>query len=170
MYVSTKRYGHEAGFSICYRQHKADSHCRYLHGYSLAFNFEFQSEILDVRNWVCDFGGFRTLKSFLEDYFDHTLLVAADDPDRSFLEGLNHFYNTEPRALAQVRIVPKTGCEGLADYLFWHINEIWLLENGYGPESGVFCRKVHVQETPNNSAWVEHTPKSWIKFKLDHDL
>ncbi len=154
MYVSTKRYGPEAGFSICYRQYRADSHCRLLHGYALAFEFEFQSPTLDVRNWVCDFGGFRTLKSFLEDYFDHTLLVAYDDPQRNEQE-----YLMQALDIAKVRIVHKTGCEGLAEFLFWYINEVWLRENGY-PDN-VFCRKVRVFETPNNSAWYESTPESW---------
>ena len=154
MYVSTKRYGHEAGYSICYRQYKADSHCRLLHGYSLAFEFEFQSPTLDVRNWVCDFGGFRTLKEFLEDYFDHTLLVAHDDPLRDKQEGLEHIMR-----LARVRIVHKTGCEGISEFLFWYINEVWLRQNGY-PEN-VFCRSVRVFETPNNSAMYESTPENW---------
>lgn len=153
MFVSTKRYGHEAGFSIAYRQHRADSHCRFIHGYSLAFEFEFEAEELDVRNWVCDFGGFRTLKDFLDQYFDHTLLVSQDDPDLEF------FREIGSRGLAQVREVEKTGCEGLSEFLFWYINEMWLGENGYG--ESVFCRRVRVFETPNNSAYVEHTPASW---------
>lgn len=147
MFVSTKRYGHEAGFSIAYRQHRADSHCKFIHGYSLAFEFEFETETLDVRNWVCDFGGFRTLKAFLEEYFDHTLLVAQDDP------ALDAFKELDRLGLAQVREVEKTGCEGLAEYLFKYMNEIWMLDNGYGEH--VRCRKVRVFETPNNSAWVE---------------
>ena len=160
MYVSTKRYGHEAGFSFAYRQHRADSHCRFIHGYSLAFNFEFQSEKLDVRNWVCDFGGFRTLKDFLEEYFDHTLLVATDDPELEF------FKEIDRRGIAVVREIDKTGCEGIAEFLFWYMNEVWLAENGYSTDqTGVFCRKVHVQETPNNGAWVEHTPESWAQWK-----
>ncbi len=154
MYVSTKRYGHEAGFSICYRQHKADSHCKYLHGYSLAFEFEFESPQLDVRNWVCDFGGFKTLKHFLEDYFDHTLLVAEDDPELTMIEGLDAL------GFAQVRIVPKTGCEGLAEFLFWYMNETWLIENGY-KGSEVHCRSVRVFETPSNSAIVEYNKNDW---------
>ncbi len=146
MYVSTKRYGHEAGFSIAYRQHRADSHCRFIHGYSLAFEFEFQSPTLDVRNWVCDFGGFRTLKDFLDEYFDHKLLVSQDDPD------LEMFKEMDRRGLCVVREIEKTGCEGIAELLFWYINEMWLKENGY-PEN-VFCGRVHVFETPNNSAYV----------------
>ena len=163
MYVSTKRYGHEAGFSMAYRQWKADSHCRFIHGYSLAFNFEFQSETLDVRNWVCDFGGFRTLKDFLEQYFDHTLLVTQDDPELEFFREIGN------RGLAQVREVEKTGCEGISDFLFWYMNEIWLHENGY--TDVVFCRKVHVQETPNNSAWVEFPNRDeWEKWRHDNGV
>ena len=156
MYVSTKRYGHEAGYSICYRQFRADSHCRFLHGYSLAFEFEFESPTLDVRNWVCDFGGFKTLKFFLDEYFDHTLLVAEDDPLRSEQERLHTV------GLAQVRIIAKTGCEGIAAFLFEYMNDIWMKENGY-TLSNVFCRKVRVFETPNNSAWVEFTPKDYAE-------
>jgi len=155
MYVSTKRYDHDRGYSIAYRQWRADSHCRFIHGYSLAFDFEFQSETLDVRNWVCDFGGFRTLKDFLDEHFDHTLLVSQDDPE------LEYFREIDARGLAQVREVEATGCEGLSAFLFWYMNEVWLPENGYG--SNVFCRKVHVHETPSNSAWVEHTPESWAR-------
>jgi 6-pyruvoyltetrahydropterin/6-carboxytetrahydropterin synthase len=156
MYVSTKRYGHEAGYSIAYRQHKADSHCRFIHGYSLAFDFEFQSETLDVRNWVCDFGGFSSLKDFLNTHFDHTLLVAQDDPQLETFKLLNRV------GLAQVREVEKTGCEGLADFLFWYMNEEWIPTNGYGTR--VFCRKVRVWETPNNSAMVEWDPAGWAYY------
>ncbi len=147
MYVSGKRYGHDRGYSIAYRQHLADSHCRFIHGYSLAFDFEFESETLDVRNWVCDFGGFRTLKDFLDEHFDHTLLVAQDDPELEF------FKDIDRRGLAQVREVEKTGCEGLAELLFEYMNTIWMKENGYGDR--VFCRSVKVWETPSNWAMFE---------------
>jgi len=153
MYVSTKRYDHTCGYSIAYRQHLADSHCRFIHGYSLAFDFEFESETLDVRNWVCDFGGFRTLKDFLDEHFDHTLLVAQDDPELDF------FKEIDRRGLAQVREVEKTGCEGLAEYLFEYMNDIWMKENGYAYR--VFCRRVRVWETPSNSAMVEFTRNDW---------
>lgn len=159
MFVSTKRYGHEAGYSIAYRQHLADSHCKYIHGYSLAFEFEFESESLDIRNWVCDFGGFSTLKDFLQEHFDHTLLVAQDDPQLDFFKIIGR------RGLAQVREVTKTGCEGLAEFLFEYMNEIWMKENGYGDR--VFCRKVAVHETPTNGAWVEFSRYDWAQKKVE---
>ncbi len=108
-YVSTKRYDHDRGYSIAYRQWRADSHCRFIHGYSLAFDLEFESENVDVRNWVVDFGSLRTFKDFLDEYFDHTLLVSSDDPELEF------FLDLDKRGLAQVREVEKTGCEGLAE-------------------------------------------------------
>ncbi len=155
MYVSTKRYSHERGYSIAYRQWRADSHCRFIHGYSLAFDFEFEAEELDVRNWVCDFGGFSTLRDFLDEYFDHTLLVAQDDPE------LEVFLELNRKGLAQVREVHRTGCEGLAEFLFWWMNENWIKDNGYSDR--VFCRKVRVYETPTNSAWLEFTPETWTE-------
>ena len=159
MYVSTKRYGHELGYSIAYRQHLADSHCRFIHGYSLAFEFEFEAKTLDVRNWVCDFGGFRTLKDFLGDHFDHTLLVSQNDPELDF------FKEMDRRGLAQVREVERTGCEGLSEFLFEYINTIWMKDNGYGDR--VFCRSVRVFETPSNSAMVEFDRHNYALY-LQH--
>lgn len=56
-FFSIKKYGHERGLSAAFRQWRADSHCKFLHGYSLEFEFEFGAHELDERNWVVDFGG-----------------------------------------------------------------------------------------------------------------
>ena len=72
IYKSTKHYGHNIGLSAVFRQPNADhSHCRFLHGYSLAFTFTFACEGLDNKNWAVDFGGLRPIKAWLEDMFDH---------------------------------------------------------------------------------------------------
>lgn len=163
MYVSTKSYDTRNGFSIAYRQWRADSHCQFIHGYALGFEFEFESETVDVRNWVVDFGSLKTLKDFLEDYFDHTLLVAQDDPELEFLKELDR------RGIAEIREVERTGCEGLAYFLFEYVNEIWLPENGY-TNSDVFCRKVRVIETEANSGWVEFTKQGWTKHLAKKDI
>ena len=68
-YESQKRF---AGYSTCFRQWRADSHCKFLHGYALEFKITFAGE-LDQRNWVMDFGGLKDFKLFLEKTFDHTL-------------------------------------------------------------------------------------------------
>ena len=102
-YVSTKTYPNLG--PVCYRQWKAESHCNLLHGYALTFHFEFGANELDVRNWVVDFGGLKDLKYKLEEWFDHTLLLATDDPE---FETLN---NLGKKGLAKVIVVEKTGCE-----------------------------------------------------------
>lgn len=148
-FVSTKTYSSERGFSVAYRQWRADTHCNRLHGYALGFHFEFECDEgdLDARNWVCDFGGFRTLKEKLDDWFDHTCLVAADDPEFDLFEDLHD------KKLIKMVVVDRTGCEGLSKFLADYIREIWIPENGY--EGRVSLRKVEVRETPANSAsWV----------------
>lgn len=78
LYHVTKHYPHSLGLSVAFRQHRADSHCRFIHGYSLAFTFEFCAMELH-NNWVIDFGGLKPLKEWLVETFDHKLLIARDD-------------------------------------------------------------------------------------------
>lgn len=156
MYVSTKNYGHERGYAVAYRQHRAESHCNQIHGYALAFYFEFESLTLDVRNWTVDFGSLKTLKENLLDYyFDHTMLVAKDDPK------LEKFQQMERDGLCKLREFEKVGCEGLSEAIYHYVNDIWIPDNGYGDR--VHCRVVKVSETPTNSAWFE---ESWDEFYL----
>ena len=143
MYQSTKKYDHNAGFSCCFRQWKAQSHCQFLHGYALAFEFVFEAEELDVRNWVVDFGSLKSLKKMLEDNFDHITLVAEDDPNLDwYLEG-------QSRGVLQLVKVPATGCEKVAEMVF-ECTEIWLKDNGYTPR--VHVKSVKVSEHSGNSA------------------
>lgn len=141
-YVSTKTYK-QLG-PVAYRQWRADSHCNQIHGYALSFHFEFESDTLDVRNWVIDFGGLKPLKGLLEDWFDHTLLVAADDPMREELLNLGKL------KLAKITEVERTGCEGIADFLYEYVNTIFL--PNYGEKDRVWCSRVEVRETDANMA------------------
>ena len=118
-YYSTKTYGHNIGLSAVFRQPHADhSHCKYLHGYSLAFKFTFGCSDLDNKNWAVDFGGLKPLKNWLEDTFDHKLLVAQDDPHRDKLEQLGK------DGLADVVIVPGIGCERFAEMAYNKMSDI----------------------------------------------
>lgn len=143
VFRSTKTYGHEIGLSACFRQWRADSHCKLLHGYALAFHFVFEAGELDHRNWVVDFGGLKPLKLMLEQYFDHKLLVAADDPKVETLEQLHKL------GLAEVRVVQKVGCEAFAQ-LGWHLaNNVVRSQNWHPRVSVVSCE---VKEHGANSA------------------
>lgn len=142
-YTSTKEYKQIA--PCAYRQWKAQSHCNLIHGYSFSFKFEFSTNDLDAYNWVVDYGGLRPLKDLIEDWFDHTLLVAEDDPMKDELVRLGEL------GLAKITYVEKTGCEGLADFIYEYINTCFLKDYGYGDR--VWCTKVEVRETESNMAY-----------------
>ncbi len=155
MFYVTKTYGHELGLSACFRQWKAESHCRFLHGYPLSFKFQFgcaDGELLD--DWVIDFGGLKGLKAWLVNTFDHRLLVAEDDPQlerikalgTSIWAGINR-QAEEP--LADVLVIPRVGCEGFAKFCYDHV-AMWLFENAHSPR--VFLHSVEVREHGGNSA------------------
>jgi len=141
-YISTKTYTHLG--PVAYRQWRAESHCNNIHGYALSFHFEFECDELDARNWCMDYGGLKPLKGNLEDWFDHTLLVAEDDPNKE------DFMALQDKGLAKCTLVEKTGCEGLADWLYEYVNTIFL--PSYGEQDRVWCSKVQVRETDSNMA------------------
>jgi 6-pyruvoyltetrahydropterin/6-carboxytetrahydropterin synthase len=109
-YRSTKTYDHSTGFSCAFRQWRADSHCRLVHGYALAFRFEFEAATLDARNWVMDFGGLKELKDRLTYWFDHTTVVADDDPLRAEFIRLHNYGAVDMRTMENV------GCEAFAAF------------------------------------------------------
>ena len=115
MYQSIKTYGNEVGLSCCFRQWRADSHCNKLHGYSLGFRFTFEAAQLDERNWVYDFGDCKWIKTYLQDKFDHKLVVAKDDPK---LERILHSVYNE---IADIRCMDNVGCEKFAESVFNHV-------------------------------------------------
>jgi 6-pyruvoyltetrahydropterin/6-carboxytetrahydropterin synthase len=142
-YRSSKTYGHDIGLSACFRQWKAQSHCKRLHGYALSVHLEFEADELDDRNWVVDFGSLKSFKQQLEDTFDHKLLVASDDPH------LPAFQSLELLDLADIVVVDATGCEAFAK-LVYEGAEIWLHDAGYAPR--VRMHHVTVREHGANSA------------------
>ncbi len=140
------------GFSTVFRQHSAENtHCRFLHGYGISFKVYFEGE-LDERNWVWDFGGMKRAKTLIDgkspkewmDFmFDHTFIVAADDP---FLES---FKRMAEAGVAQVRVIPATGAEKFAEYIFNKINEFVVKET----EGRVKVVKVKFMEHGKNAAY-----------------
>jgi len=140
----TKVYGHENGWACVFRQHRASSHCRFLHGYALAFALTFECDELDYCNWVIDFGGLKRVKEILQNTFDHRTLVATDDP---MLETI--YAGMHKAGLANVLVVRATGCEAFAEFAAQLVGE-WLKESGHGKR--VKLKSVKVSEHPGNSA------------------
>ena len=122
-HYSTKTYGHNIGLSAVFRQPHADhSHCKYLHGYSLAFKFTFGCKELDERNWVVDFGGLKPLKKWLEETFDHKVVLDRQDPM------LYKFAELENAGLAELTILDGVGVEKFAEHAWnkaqWIVDEM----------------------------------------------
>lgn len=113
------------GFSTVFRQHSAgDTHCRFLHGYGISFKVTFEGD-LDHRNWVWDFGGMKRAnttidgmmpKEWMDYMFDHTVVISAADPE------LTKFLHLDDCSLIQLRIIPATGAEKFAEYIFNKLN------------------------------------------------
>lgn len=143
VFESGKAYPHSIGLSCCFRQWRADSHCKLFHGYSIQVELTFQATYLDERNWVVDFGSLKSFKGWLESCFDHKLLVAEDDPELNFIKSL------EERGLAEVRVFPQVGMEACA-YWIYQYAEGWLRDNGYTPRCELL--QVEVREHEANFA------------------
>ena len=142
LYRSTKTYGHSEGLSCCFRQWRAQSHCRLIHGYALAFKFTFATGELDERNWCFDFGGLKPVKEWLKHMFDHTMLAADDDPE------LPRLIELQNNGLVDLRVLPSVGCEATARYVFDHV-QAFVHEQTNGR---VWLESVEVREHAGNSA------------------
>jgi 6-pyruvoyltetrahydropterin/6-carboxytetrahydropterin synthase len=151
-FISTKVFD---GFSTCFRQWKAETtHCKYLHGYGVSFKLWFEGE-LDERNWVWDFGGMKRAKGTIDgkspkdwfDYmFDHTVVVAEDDPQLD-----KFFVKMDRNGTIQLRVVPATGAEKFAEFIYNKVNPFILEET----EGRVKIAKVEFREHGKNTAIYE---------------
>ena len=138
LYRSTKKF---EGYPCTHRQWKAESHCRFVHGYSRSFGLEFACSALTTEGWVMDFGGMKEIKQWLEYMFDHTFLIAQDDPEMKTWEKLHE------AGTIQLRVMPNPGMEGTAEFVYNYI--IKWLENNTGKR--VWVTKVEVRENEKNS-------------------
>ncbi len=140
MYTSTKFFK-EIG-PCAYLNWKSDSDCYLLHGYDRSFKFVFGCKNLDKQGFVVDFGGLKEIKRQLEYWFDHTVILQADDPMTGIfrqLESLGHLH---------LRTFPLISCEGLAEYVGEYVDSML---NGYtqGRSWVISCEVI---EAEKNSA------------------
>jgi len=115
------------GFSTVFRQWQAEgTHCRFLHGYAIEFKVTFEGE-LDHRNWVWDFGGMKRAntkidgmspKDWMDYMFDHTVVLANDDPEKIFFE------NLDAKGVIQLRLMDgPVGAERFAEFIYNKLNK-----------------------------------------------
>jgi len=160
LFRSVKSYGHAEGLSCAFRQWRAThSHCRLVHGYALAFKLVFVAEELDEHNWCFDFGGLKPIKAWLHEMFDHTLLVAADDPE------LAEFKRLDGRGIIALKIVPAVGCEAIARLAFEFVTQFVAEKTG----GRVRLELIEVSEHSGNAAsYTEEHPERVYATSLTH--
>jgi 6-pyruvoyltetrahydropterin/6-carboxytetrahydropterin synthase len=170
-FYSTKTYGNDRGLSCCFRQWRAThSHCSTLHGYSIGIKLIFECETLDDKNWGMDFGGLKEFKTWADYMFDHTLIIAQDDPYLEFFRkmswmghppqsGISNHHEVKPHergAICDLRIVEGVGCEMFAKLCYDKMAE--LLASGnmrYPINPNVRIKSAEVFEHGANSAIYE---------------
>jgi 6-pyruvoyltetrahydropterin/6-carboxytetrahydropterin synthase len=104
-----------------------------------------------------DFGGLKEFKTWADYMFDHTLVIAQDDPHLETFQKLNAIGGGfEDSGLCDLRIVPGVGCEMFAKMAYDKMAE--LLASGdmrYPINPTVRIKSVEVFEHGANSATYE---------------
>ena len=140
MIKSTKLF---AGFPCTHRAWRSEGHCRFIHGYNRSFHFTFICNQTDENGWVMDFGGLKKVRAFLNFYFDHTFLIAEDDPE------LELFKEMDKKGIVQLRILPNTSMEGTARYV---LKEVQNIISTIVKDRVVLIEKLEVMENEKNSS------------------
>jgi 6-pyruvoyltetrahydropterin/6-carboxytetrahydropterin synthase len=130
---------------FAHRQPNHKGHCRHIHGHDLAFEFEFVASEKDECGFVVDFGGLKKLKQWLDDTFDHQLVLNGSDPLFTQLDAAQRLTGRP------VVAVPDCSAEGLAEYVAKESNRILQELTGHR----VAVRRVTVFEDSKNSATCE---------------
>ena len=144
MFTSSKRF---EPISVAHRQWKADSHCKYIHGYGRVIEMTFACEERDDRGWVMDFGGLKEIKQWIFDKWDHKLLIAADDPE------YDRLWQLDVEGILQLMVMPEgygPGIEDSCKYLFDKLSS----QISIMTDKRVRIQKVRIYEHENN--WAEY--------------
>jgi 6-pyruvoyltetrahydropterin/6-carboxytetrahydropterin synthase len=144
--------------SAAFRQWRAESHCKYIHGYRLVAKFWFGCNQLDRNNWVVDFGSLKELKNLLEESFDHTLCIAADDPH---LDTFKHLHDLK---LCDLRIFKDgVGIEKFTEYCF-NVSDDFIRTKS---NNRCWIEQVEMWEHEKNSVCVSYNLADILPSKSD---
>lgn len=182
-FYSTKTFGHNLGLSCTFRQPLAaclpdgfdpvtgeqkyrKSACSFLHGYALQIKLILESsEInesnqLDERNWIVNFGNLKEFKEWLVDTFDHKTVIAQDDPDLEIFKMLHE------KGIISLVVLEKVGCEAFAKACFDKVNEILDTQRKLGKLNNLTARvkSVEVAEHGANSAIYEADSSNYLHY------
>ena len=147
VYYSTKRIG---PISTGHRQWRDPGHCSFVHGYGRYVQFVFACTTLDDKMWVVDFGGLKDIRKWLEDQWDHRLLIASDDPL------LDTFKDLHEKGGIDLHVMDVTkgwgpGIEASCKFVHDHIDPLIREQSDHR----CWIKRVEIWEHENNSAIYE---------------
>jgi 6-pyruvoyltetrahydropterin/6-carboxytetrahydropterin synthase len=130
-------------YPCAHRQFRHDGNCSLVHGYSRSFHFVFGAVTQDKCGFIVDFGDLDWLKGQLEHFFDHTLLLEANDPL------LETFQELESKGACAIRLMPYgVGMEGTAQFLCESVDSSLRSRT----KGRAWVVSVEARENPKNSA------------------
>ena len=129
------------GYPCAHRRWQHDGHCAFVHGYSRSFTVWFRATQRDDNGFVMDFGKLKPVKAWLEDHFDHTLLLDSDDP------WLPDFQRLEAQGACKLAVFDDVGMEGTAKWVFDWLDP-WVQSETQGR---VWVHSIEVRENDKNS-------------------
>lgn len=140
-------------FPFGHRQPSHNGHCAWIHGHNWSFKFTFSATELDECGFVIDFGKLKWLKQWLEERFDHTVLLNEDDPRLEYLIEMlrSDIWSCDEigaERLAKIITVSDCSCEGIAKFLLEEVGKL-VSEQTKGRVS---VSEVVVYEDSKNSA------------------
>jgi len=124
-------------------------HCAQVHGYDRSVEFTFAGDV-DEHGWIVPFGDLKSVKEFLEYYFDHVTVLPADDPRLAQLNGSDHVEANG--LLGTLRVLPSGVSMEMSSLFIWeHVNHyIYKITNGR-----CYVERVRVYEHERNDAMCE---------------
>jgi len=122
--------------------------CASIHGYDRSVKMTFAGEI-DEMGWIVPFGELRSVKKFLEYYFDHTTVIPANDPRK---DKIIEAANTTNPPMFQLRILPYGVSMEMSSRFIWEQVNPFIHEVTNGR---CYVEKVECIEHDSNSAFVE---------------
>lgn len=153
-FTSTKRIG---PISTGHRQWRDNGHCSYAHGYGRYVKFTFGCLSLDDKMWCMDFGDLRWVKKWVEEQWDHRLLIASDDPLLSKWQEM-HDLGAVNMNVMDITKGWGPGIEASCKFIFDNVN-FKILEL---TSNRVWIDNVEVFEHEFNSA-IYHNPIYYVK-------
>jgi 6-pyruvoyl-tetrahydropterin synthase len=124
--------------------------CSSVHGYDRSVKITFTGEV-DEMGWIVPFGELKSVKKFLEYYFDHTTVIPANDPRIGVFKEASLM--TEP-PMFQLRILPYGVSMEMSSRFIWEQVNPFILNV---TDSRCYVEKVECIEHDSNAAFVEVT-------------